>query len=273
MDKDMKNPKATVLMPAYNAEAYIREAIESVLSQTFSDFEFLIINDGSQDSTADIVRSFHDPRIVFADNKDNAGVIARLNQGLSLALGEYIARIDSDDVWSDREKLAKQIGFLDQNPGYGLLGTLGTAIGKSGEKLFPLDFPLGDADIRKSFLIRNCFINCSAVLRKSLLEKSGGYDPSEKHAEDYGLWLRLGNVSKIANLPESMVCYRVTPEGDSLSNNIRSIRNSIMLAKKHRHSYPSYFAAMAKWHAKLLILRMIGIGRFTELKKGVLAEK
>ena len=269
----MRNPKITVLMPVYNAEAYIGQAIESVLSQTFSDFEFVIVNDGSKDRSADIVRLFADPRIRLIDNKENAGVIARLNEGLALTEGEYIARIDADDVWADKEKLAKQAAFLDMNRDYGMIGTLGTAIGKSGEKLYPLDYPTADAEIRKKALVKNCFINCSVMIRKSILGKSGGYDAAEKHAEDYGLWLRIGSVSKFANLPERMVSYRVTPEGDSLSNNIRSIRNSILLAKKHRRNYPSYLQAMAKWNLKLAILKLIGISKFTDIKKKIKAEK
>ncbi len=267
MDKAMKIPKITVLMPAYNAEAYLREAVESVLRQTFGDFELIIVNDGSRDRTAEIARSFADPRIIFVDHAENAGVIARLNEGLALARGEYVARIDADDLWADPEKLAKQAAFLDARPDCGLAGTLGTAIGPDGTALYPLDYPQSDGAIRRQMLVRNCFINCSVMFRKELLKKTGAYDPAEKHAEDYGLWLRLGTVSRLANLPDRSVSYRVTPEGDSLSNNERSIRNCIALIRKHRKDYPGFLAGMAKWSLKLLALKIVGAAGFSRIKR------
>ncbi len=241
-------------------------AISSVLCQTYQNFELVIVNDGSKDKSADVVREFNDPRIIFIDNKNNAGVIARLNEGLALAKSEYIARLDSDDVWTDKDKLAKQIAFLDSNPEYGLLGTLGTAVNEKATMLYPLNYPTTNEEIRKKLLIKNCFINCSVIFRKNLLKSSGNYRKEDKHAEDYSLWLRLGRISKIANLPDRTVSYRVSAQGDSISNNIRSIQNCILLIKENRKYFPSYFLGLLKWNLKLLILKTIGIRNFTKLK-------
>ena len=117
------NPKVTVLMPVYNCEKYLRESIESILNQTFKDFEFLIINDGSSDKSAEIVESYNDNRINFVQNEKNIGLAASLNRGLDIAKGEYIARMDADDI-SLPERLEKQVRFMETNPQIGICGQL-----------------------------------------------------------------------------------------------------------------------------------------------------
>ena len=116
------NPKVTVLMPVYNGEKYLKEAITSILLQTFDDFEFLIINDGSSDASVDIIQSFRDPRIRLVHNDTNIGLIATLNKGLKLAHGKYVARMDQDDISLPR-RLEKQTYFMDNNPDVGVCGT------------------------------------------------------------------------------------------------------------------------------------------------------
>src|SRR4051794_29608800 len=115
-------PKVTVLLAVYNGERYLREAIDSILGQTFQDFEFLIINDGSTDSTREIILSYHDPRIRLVDNEDNIGQTRSLNRGLALAAGQFVARQDADDI-SEPERLASQVAFLEIHPEVVLLGT------------------------------------------------------------------------------------------------------------------------------------------------------
>src|SRR5580698_9685158 len=115
MAQTINNPKVTVLMPVYNGEKYIKEALESILQQTFIDFEFLIINDGSTDNSVSIIKSFNDNRIRLIHNEKNSGLVYSLNKGIGLSNGEYIARMDCDDV-SIPERLEKQVGFLNSNP-------------------------------------------------------------------------------------------------------------------------------------------------------------
>lgn len=108
-------------MPVYNAQEYIREAIDSILNQTFSDFEFIIINDGSTDNSVEIIKNYNDPRIVLVDNTENKGLVSVLNQGLQLAQGEYIARMDADDI-SLPNRFMEQVNYLDKHPQVGILG-------------------------------------------------------------------------------------------------------------------------------------------------------
>jgi glycosyltransferase involved in cell wall biosynthesis len=130
------SPYVTVLMPVYNTEMYLKEAIDSILNQTFRDFEFIVINDGSTDSTSDIIESYSDPRIIYLQNEKNLGVATSLNKGLSIAKGTYIARMDGDDV-SRCDRLEKQVAFMDANPEIGVCGTWLETIGDRNEVWSP----------------------------------------------------------------------------------------------------------------------------------------
>ena len=133
MDKNIKTPKITVLMPVYNGEKYLKESIESILKQTFRDFEFLIINDTSTDESEKIIRSFKDSRIKLIKNEKNIGLTKSLNKGLDLAKGEYMARMDADDI-SLPKRLEIQVAFMDKNPKIGVIGAWAKVIGESNKK-------------------------------------------------------------------------------------------------------------------------------------------
>ena len=194
-----KKPRISVLMPAYNSAPYIAEAIESILNQTFSDFEFLIINDGSTDKTADIVAQYAkvDKRIKFIDNKKNQGLIAVLNQGLDLARGEYIARMDSDDI-SMPERFEKQILYMDANPDVGVVGTAGQNFGADNS------VNISPAIVDAVELLRGVgFYHPSVMMRKSVIDKYNlRYDKNFYLVEDHELWTRLLNVTKLRNIPD-----------------------------------------------------------------------
>ena len=190
-------------MPAWNAEQFVGEAIDSILAQTFKDFEFIIINDGSTDNTAKIIYSYKDPRIVFVDNTKNQGLIAVLNQGMDMARGEYIARMDADDI-SYPERLAKQLEFIEANPDVGVLGTSFQEFGDSNHRT-----------IRKERfgligLIQGCKIGHPTVmLRKSVFDKHGlRYSSDYEACEDYELWSRAIRHTAFANLPDVLLKYR-----------------------------------------------------------------
>lgn len=199
-------PRVSVLMPAYNSEKYIAEAIESILSQTFTDFEFIIINDGSTDDTAKIVRKYarRDPRIKFIDNKRNQGLIAVLNQGLDLCTGEYIARMDSDDI-SRPERFKLQVDYMDTHPNVGVVGGKIRVFGSltcipeysPTIKLFDL-LIYGSRVSHPTAMIR------TSVLRNNKIY----YDPKYPHAEDYGFWVSIARVSEIHNLQTVLLDYR-----------------------------------------------------------------
>ena len=250
-------PKISVILPVFNGERYLSEAIGSVLTQSFRDFELIIINDGSSDRSGEIAGSFRDERIRII-SQENRGLIATLNRGIAEARGEYIARIDSDDIWADAEKLEKQIRFMENNPEYSLVGTNAGAINGEGRKIFSILNPLSDGEIRKKILLKNCFVHSSVLFRKQAALECGSYAPDEKLIEDYGLWLRMGRKWKFANLGDSRISYRLNPSGLTQSNNILQAKNSLSLIRKNRNYYPGFFAGYMKWNIKLLILRLGG---------------
>lgn len=208
-------PKVSVIMPAYNAENYIREAIDSILAQSFTDFEFIIINDSSKDCTEQIVLSYHDDRIVYVKNERNLGVAETLNKGLKLAQGEYIARMDADDV-SLPERLAQQVSYLDANRNTAVLGT--------GIELFGDAIPTQRRIFAQSpeQMKMDLFFSCglahpSVMMRRQVICTLGGYDASFEGLEDYELWCRVVRQYEITTLPEVLFRYRV--HGNQVTKN------------------------------------------------------
>lgn len=205
-------PKVTVLMAVYNGECYLREAIDCFLHQTFRDFEFLIINDGSTDHSREIILSYDDPRIRLVDNEYNLGLAKSLNKGLELAAGQYIARQDADDI-SDPERLEKQVAFLDSNPMVALTGTLYETIDAHGKLIERIAMPCGFTDIRWCLLFFNPFSHSAVMFRKSVvLERIGFYNEALRYSEDYELWSRIVRRLEVANLNEYLAKVRVSPE-------------------------------------------------------------
>ena len=196
-------------MSAYNAEKYIAEAVKSILCQIFRDFEFIIINDGSTDNTSSIIKKIKDDRIVFIDDKTNLGLVSRLNHGFSIAKGEYIARMDADDL-SFSERFQMQVSFMKLYPRTGLLGTAAWKINAdSGEKLGEWDMPVSHK-LCKRFLISglNPFIHTSVMIRKSAIPDGVQYEEKHIYAEDFGLWCELSKYTRMANLKHPLIKYR-----------------------------------------------------------------
>jgi glycosyltransferase involved in cell wall biosynthesis len=201
-------PKVSVLLPIYNAEAFLREAVESILAQTFSDFELLAINDGSTDHSREILTSFSDSRLKIIDNDGNRGLIYTLNRGIEHAKGEFIARMDADDI-ALPERLALQIRFLDENPNVALVGGQ-TELIDSYSKSFKLcQLPQTHDEIITKIFTANCFVHPSVLFRANVIRNLGGYREEALHAEDYDLWLRIIEHYDVANLAEILVRYRI----------------------------------------------------------------
>lgn len=196
----------TVIMPVYNGEAYVREAIDSILGQTFGDFELLAIDDGSGDRSAEIIGSYTDPRIRLVRNEVNLGVVQTLNRGLDLARGTFIARMDCDDR-SLPERFARQIAFLSTHPEVGVCGTWMESIGdRTG---YVWRYPTDPERIRCSLVFESVLAHPSVMMRRELIERLGlRYSLAYKHAEDYGLWVDAAEHFALANLPEVLVQYR-----------------------------------------------------------------
>ena len=198
--------KVSVLMPVYNAELYLAEAIESILSQNYEDWELIILNDGSTDRSEEIVLSYQDDRIKYAKNTENRGLIYTRNKLIESATGEYIAFLDSDDI-SYAERLSTQVMFLDNNPDYGVCGTWAYMIDDEGKVIQKMNLPSDYEYIRCTLLFNNVFTQSSIMIRRQILLLHS-YSDHFDLAEDYDLWCRLSSVCKVKNLPEHLTKYR-----------------------------------------------------------------
>jgi len=197
-------------MSVFNGERYLAEAVESIINQSFRDFEFIIIDDGSEDNTWKILSEYgvRDRRIVLHRNEENIGLTRSLNLGLSLARGEYIARMDADDI-SLPGRLEWQIQFLDANQEIGVLGGGCQIIDENGELLSERIPPCEDASIKAELLIKNNGLGHSEIMaRAELLRKVGGYDETIPYAQDYDLWCRLSPVTQFASLQKIVIKWR-----------------------------------------------------------------
>lgn len=214
-------PIASVLMPVYNGEAYLAEAIESLLGQTERNIEVVAVDDGSTDSSREILRRFatRDTRVrVFEE--DHRGLVATLNRGLEVACGKYICRLDQDDI-AMPDRVEKQVRFLEEHPDHVLVGGQAIMIGKIGEKLRSWEQPLCYPEVLAS-LEKGCrFQHSSVMFRRAEVLSEGGYDPLFTTAEDYDLWVRLAVNYRLANLPDLVCQYRVHGNQISCSGILR----------------------------------------------------
>jgi glycosyltransferase involved in cell wall biosynthesis len=200
-------PEVTVLLPVFNGEHYLRETMQSILEQTYRDFEFLIVDDGSTDGSPGIIRGFADPRIRVLLNPKRLKLSGALNRGIEEATGRYIARMDADDI-ALPDRLRIQVDYLEAHPGVGLCGTAIEIFGKSRPRKDI--FPLATEDIRSYALFDCPFCHPSVMLRKELLEKHDlRYDGSYYPTEDYELWSRAIELFPTANLEDVLLRYRI----------------------------------------------------------------
>ncbi len=202
----MNSPSITVLMPVYNAAPFLREAIDSILRQSHSDFELLIIDDGSSDDSVDIVLDHCDSRIRLVRNEKNMGISATLNRGIQLSNTELIARMDADDI-SYRDRLEKQFAYMNAHPDCALLSTWARVI--TADKRF-----VRLERYRSNFYYYNLTFECwmyhpTVMFRKQAIESVGMYSMS--YSEDFDLFWKISTRFKIANLAEALVDYRLSP--------------------------------------------------------------
>ncbi len=221
--------KISAVLPVYNCEKYIQQAIDSILNQTFKDFELIIINDGSTDGSLELIKGYNDPRIVIID-QNNQGLAKTLNNGLAIARGEYIARMDADDI-SMPDRFEKQLAYLTKYPKIKLLGTGVDLIDKDGESIC-IDVPYTGSSFLKKFLkkIGNPFKHPSVMFDRELALYLGGYNEKiGKYFEDYFLWSEFAHHSEIDILNEVLLKYRITP--GSIMSSIKSEKFSLFMLK------------------------------------------
>ena len=228
----MTNPKVTVLMSVYNGEKYLREAIDNILNQTFKDFEFLIINDGSTDRTAEILQSYQDPRIRIINNEKNIGLTRSLNKGLKVAKGEYIARMDADDI-SPSDRLGKQVAYMDTHPEKALLGGQAIVINSGSDIITRWHHLTEPGLLRWSLLFDNPFIHSAVMLRSTVLRTHRlSYDCALPRAQDYDLWQRISQFSPVANLADVVIYRREHEENISARNSQEQKKTRLMVISR-----------------------------------------
>ena len=218
------SPKISVLMSVYNGEQFLREAIDSILQQTYRDFEFIIVNDGSQDRSEEIIRSYEDPRIRFYSNGQNLGLIPSLNRGLQMAQGEFLARLDADDV-ALPQRLEKQVQVLESSPEIVLTGTQMQLIDSDGKDLEVWAYPEHPLLARWVMMFNTPVSNSSVLARAQPMREVGGYRIEYKYAEDFDLWSRLAEHGDVVNLPEVLGKYRV--HGESVTTTREQEQNEL----------------------------------------------
>lgn len=231
--------KVSVLMPVYKTKVeYLKEAIDSILKQTFSDFEFIILDDCPDDSREDIVLEYKDRRIKYKKNNKNLGISASRNRLFELAKGQYFAIFDHDDI-SKPDRLEKQVSFLDSNPEFGVVsGQLEYIHGN----LAPTTHPEFNLDIKKALMKANVVSHTSMMLRRSVIESSGiRYEQNYSPAEDYMLVLKLIEHTMFYNLPQILVSYR-NFEGNTTNLNIQRMIDADAMCRSFAiRQYPYLF--------------------------------
>jgi glycosyltransferase involved in cell wall biosynthesis len=207
----LDRPLISVLLPVYNGKKYVRAAVESILRQTETSFELIIIDDGSTDGSHEVVNEFDDPRIIFI-GQENHGLAASLNTGLAKACGKYVARQDQDDI-SAPARFALQTTFLEKNPACALLGTAAWISGGDSSRRRFHRHPEDCARLRFELLFNNPFVHSSVMIRRDAVLSIGGYstDPTRQPPEDYELWSRIARKWEVRNLPDVLVEYREIP--------------------------------------------------------------
>ena len=225
----MKLPLVTVLMPVYNAERYLEFSIESILNQTFSDFEFIIINDGSSDNSLDIIKSYADKdNRIKVINRKNKGLVKTLNEGVKLAAGKYIARMDGDDI-SMPERLEKQFNYMERHRQVGIVGGYAKLVDINNNYIDDMIYPISNYFCKLALCNNTVFAHPAIFIRRQVaLEFT--YSALAWPAEDYELWMRISKIWKMHNIPEFLLRYRISDESISSTNKTVQASHSIHLS-------------------------------------------
>lgn len=235
-----KSPLLSVVMSVYNSEKYVVEAIDSVLSQTFKNFEFIIINDGSTDNSFELLqeKAAVDSRVILIDRK-NSGLTKSLNIALKRAKGKYIARIDADDICLPK-RFQVQLDFLENNSNYGLVGSKYKIIDDASLVVCSQRVPFfaTDDQIKGNIYRLNPFFHSSMMIEKKLFDYFGCYDERFIYSQDYECWLRFCHYTKMANIDDFLVYRRESPEMLSIKKNKKQLYFAFQARLKHFHLLP-----------------------------------
>lgn len=221
-------------MPIYNGEKYLRQSLDSVFAQTFTDFELIAVNDGSRDNSLAILRSYNDPRLVIIDNGVNKSLITSLNIGLAKARGKYVARLDQDDI-ALPERFAVQYEYMEKHPEIEVVGSWTECIDTNGTPIKISRNQTEPIAIRYEFLFNNVMFHSSIFFRTDVVRGKGGYNDEGFHAEDYEMYSRPGKELICANIPRVLFQYRIHGESITGSNATLPVVHSTALKLAHRN--------------------------------------
>lgn len=248
------------MMATWNRAWVVGRTIESVREQSFKDWELIIADDGSTDNTPEIVSKWREreSRIVYVRSEINEGISKNYNQGLRIARGEYVAMIDDDDPWCDKDKLKKQVEFLDKNREY--VGCGGGVIvtdsggeparhaslgGVAGRELYRYLKPQSDEAIRARMLFSNPMANSTTLWRRSVGEAAHWYDETTRYSGDRDFWLKIGLKGKLCNFPEYFSYYTMGDANTSIAKIRPHLKASLMIMQRYKKNYPHYLPALA----------------------------
>lgn len=259
MDKEIK---VSIILSTWKEPKFIASSIDSVLAQSFQDWELLIIDDGLTDNLIkqkieEYIKK--DNRIFFIKHEVNLGLQKTLNEGILMSRGDYIARIDDDDEWIDKDKLKKQIEFLDNHKDFGLVGVSGVVVvNDKNQEMFKYNLPESDSAIRKKILSKNCFIHSGVVFVKKIAKDLGQYSEGEnaKHIEDYDLWLKIGSISKFYNIPGFGVKFMLWSKSISSENKFNQLKKNLSLIRSYKYKYPNYYIALYLGYIRLFFYKI-----------------
>lgn len=210
-------PLVSVILPVYNGEAFLKESIDSILNQTYSHFELIILNDGSTDNSESVCLSYNDKRIVYVSHQ-NMGLAGTLNKGLTLCKGVYVARQDQDDI-AFKNRLEMQVRFLEANKSILLLGTRANIFSKQDGVFKTFNHATQPSVLKFDLLFNNPFVHSSVMFRKSAINEVGYYNTEQSFYEDYDLWSRFSFIGDVANLHDILLDYRHHEQGLSKRTN------------------------------------------------------
>ncbi len=244
----MIKPKVSIILATRNRARLVSKAIQSILDQFFQDWELIVIDDASEDNTAEVIREWQrkDKRIIYLRNEKQSGISKTSNKGFKKAKGEYIAIIDDDDYWALPDKLERQIKFLDTHLDYVGVGSGLIVIDEKGKEITRLLKSKVETDkkIRQRALFANPMANSTTLFRRRTAEKIGFNDESFSYAADWEFWLKMGKEGKLYNIQDYLIYYLMGPQSTSFVKQRQHLRNGIWIIRRYKNDYPNFKKAI-----------------------------
>jgi glycosyltransferase domain-containing protein len=242
-------PLVSVVIPTYNREKTLARSIISALNQSYKNIEVLVVDDGSTDGTKKVVQGIKSPKVRYIYRENEHCHVYPMNDGARAAEGKYVAILDDDDFWCDKNKIKKQVNFLENNKDHVLVGGGAIKVDENGNEIVRYILPEDDPDIRKTILVSDTFVHVTTLFRKDAWEKVGGYDENFDGMEDWDLWMRMGRIGKFHNIPEFFVTYAAHQQDspgyvESKYGKWEWLKLNLKLKNNYRNDYPNYKRAI-----------------------------